>query len=53
MSEPRDGDEILLAVEDVSLSFGGVRAISDVSFDIRKGESARSSGRTAPARPRC
>ena len=31
-------DEVLLAVEDVSLSFGGVRAISDVSFDIRKGE---------------
>jgi branched-chain amino acid transport system ATP-binding protein len=32
------GDEILLGVENVSLSFGGVRAISDVSFDIRKGE---------------
>jgi branched-chain amino acid transport system ATP-binding protein len=30
--------EILLAVENVSLSFGGVRAITDVSFDIRKGE---------------
>ena len=30
--------EILLAVENVSLSFGGVKAISDVSFDIRKGE---------------
>jgi branched-chain amino acid transport system ATP-binding protein len=30
--------ETLLAVEDVSLSFGGVTAIRDVSFDIRKGE---------------
>jgi branched-chain amino acid transport system ATP-binding protein len=30
--------EILLSVENVSLSFGGVRAIRDVSFDIRKGE---------------
>jgi branched-chain amino acid transport system ATP-binding protein len=30
--------EILLAVEKVSLSFGGVKAIRDVSFDIRKGE---------------
>jgi branched-chain amino acid transport system ATP-binding protein len=30
--------ETLLSVEDVSLSFGGVKAISDVSFDIRKGE---------------
>ena len=30
--------EILLSVEQVSLSFGGVRAIRDVSFDIAKGE---------------
>jgi branched-chain amino acid transport system ATP-binding protein len=30
--------EVMLAVEDVSLAFGGVRALSDVSFDIRKGE---------------
>ena len=30
--------EILLSIENVSLSFGGVRAIRDVSFDIRKGE---------------
>ena len=27
-----------LSVENVSLSFGGVKAVSDVSFDIRKGE---------------
>jgi branched-chain amino acid transport system ATP-binding protein len=30
--------DALLVVENVSLSFGGVHAISDVSFDIRKGE---------------
>src|SRR5271156_136570 len=30
--------EPLLSLENVSLSFGGVKAISDVSFDIRKGE---------------
>jgi branched-chain amino acid transport system ATP-binding protein len=30
--------EVLLSAEDVSLSFGGVKAIRDVSFDIRKGE---------------
>jgi branched-chain amino acid transport system ATP-binding protein len=30
--------EVLLGLENVSLSFGGVRAIQDVSFDIRKGE---------------
>jgi branched-chain amino acid transport system ATP-binding protein len=30
--------EVLLAAENVSLSFGGVKALTDVSFDIRKGE---------------
>jgi branched-chain amino acid transport system ATP-binding protein len=34
----REIGEVLLAVEGVSLRFGGVRALSDVSFDIRKGE---------------
>ena len=42
MRAPRRSDiaagEVLLAVENVSLSFGGVKAIRDVSFDIRKGE---------------
>ena len=30
--------DVLFSVENVSLSFGGVKAVSDVSFDIRKGE---------------
>ena len=30
--------EVLLSVENVSLAFGGVHALRDVSFDIRKGE---------------
>jgi branched-chain amino acid transport system ATP-binding protein len=30
--------EALLAVDDISLSFGGVRALADVSFDVRQGE---------------
>jgi len=30
--------EVLLAIENVSLSFGGIKAISDVSFEIRKSE---------------
>ncbi|HRD75489.1 MAG TPA: ATP-binding cassette domain-containing protein, partial [Hyphomicrobiaceae bacterium] len=41
MTVTADGREIgaqLLTVENVSLSFGGVKAIRDVSFDIRKGE---------------
>src|SRR5206468_6586186 len=29
---------VLLADEDVSLAFGGVKAVAGVSFDIRKGE---------------
>jgi branched-chain amino acid transport system ATP-binding protein len=30
--------QVLLAAENVSLAFGGVKALTDVSFDIRKGE---------------
>ena len=30
--------EVLLDVENISLSFGGVKALSDISFDIMKGE---------------
>ncbi|MDH3580917.1 MAG: ABC transporter ATP-binding protein [Hyphomicrobiales bacterium] len=30
--------EAMLSAENVSLSFGGVKAIRDVSFDVRKGE---------------
>ena len=37
-SPQRGTGEVLLAVDGVSLAFGGVKAISDVSFDIRKGE---------------
>ena len=31
-------DAALLSVDNVSLSFGGVAALTDVSFDVRKGE---------------
>jgi branched-chain amino acid transport system ATP-binding protein len=34
----RNFTEVLLSVDNISLSFGGVRALSDISFDIRKGE---------------
>ncbi|MEM6616358.1 MAG: ABC transporter ATP-binding protein [Pseudomonadota bacterium] len=30
--------ETMLAIEDISLSFGGVKAIQDVSFDVKVGE---------------
>jgi branched-chain amino acid transport system ATP-binding protein len=35
--DPAAGD-VLLAVDNVSLAFGGVRALRDVSFDVRRGE---------------
>lgn len=30
--------DTLLSIENISLSFGGVKALNDISFDIRKGE---------------
>ena len=30
--------EVLLSVDNVSLAFGGVKAVTGVSFDIRQGE---------------
>lgn len=35
---PSPAEAPLLDVEDVSLSFGGVRALADVAFDVRPGE---------------
>src|SRR3974390_1859779 len=34
----RQFSEVLLSVDNISLSFGGVRALNNISFDIRKGE---------------
>ncbi|MEM9028947.1 MAG: ABC transporter ATP-binding protein [Pseudomonadota bacterium] len=36
--EARKVGDVVLSIENISLSFGGVRAIRDVSFDIRQGE---------------
>ena len=38
MSGPGTPGEVLLEVEGVSLSFGGVKAINDISFDVREHE---------------
>jgi branched-chain amino acid transport system ATP-binding protein len=38
MSGARSIGEAVLAVENISLSFGGVKALTDVSFDVRQGE---------------
>lgn len=36
--DPIAHGDVLLDVRNVSLSFGGVKAIADISFDVRKGE---------------
>ncbi|MGI6856565.1 ABC transporter ATP-binding protein [Mesorhizobium sp. 1B3] len=41
VAAPDDGiprGEVLLDIRNVSLSFGGVKAVTDISFDVRKGE---------------
>ena len=38
MTNERTFNETLLSVDNIRLSFGGVDAISDVSFDIKRGE---------------
>ena len=37
-SRSRSFNQVLLTVENISLSFGGVKALSDISFDIAQGE---------------
>jgi branched-chain amino acid transport system ATP-binding protein len=38
MGEPRDSGEVVLAIDNISLAFGGVKALSEVSFDVRAHE---------------
>ncbi|KAA3632697.1 MAG: ABC transporter ATP-binding protein [Proteobacteria bacterium] len=38
MSDERKFDKVLLDVRQISLSFGGVKALENISFDIREGE---------------
>jgi len=37
-ADQRISDEVLMSVRNIRLSFGGVKALRDVSFDIAKGE---------------
>jgi branched-chain amino acid transport system ATP-binding protein len=36
--DDRISDEVILKVDDISLSFGGIKAIENVSFDVKRGE---------------
>ena len=38
MSGARERGDVILAVEGISLAFGGVKALTDVSFDVREHE---------------
>ena len=38
MSQPRNVGEVVLSIDNIALSFGGVKALSDVSFDVRAHE---------------
>ena len=38
MPAENNRDDILLSVDHISLSFGGVRALEDINFDIRQKE---------------
>jgi len=38
MGEARNIGEVVLAIDDISLAFGGVKALSEVSFDVRARE---------------
>ena len=38
MTEPRDIGEVVLAIDNISLAFGGVKALSEVSFEVREHE---------------
>jgi len=38
MTDARKAGDTILEVKDISLSFGGVKALTDVSFDIKQGE---------------
>src|SRR6516165_10918015 len=38
MSDARRTGEVILALENISLAFGGVKALTDISFDVREHE---------------
>jgi hypothetical protein len=45
--------DVIVDLQNISLRFGGVKALTDISFNVRSTRSAPSSAPTAPARARC
>ncbi len=52
MSANPSSRQVVLQIDRLAISFGGLVALASVSFDVREGEIASLIGRTAPARPR-
>src|SRR5579863_9517371 len=50
---PAAPEDIILDVRNLSRSFGGLKAVQNVSFKLQRNEILASSAPTAPARPRC
>lgn len=44
---------VMMEMKNITLRFGGVKAITDISFDIRQGEIRAIIGPNGPANPRC
>jgi len=44
MNENRKIGDVILDLQNISLSFGGVKALTDISFDVREHEIRASSG---------
>jgi hypothetical protein len=48
-----EGSSAMIAIRDITVTFGGVVALNKVTVDLTDQRSSASSGRTAPARRRC
>ena len=53
MAESRHLGDIILKVDHISLSFGGIKALIDISFQVRSGNFWPSSAPTARAKAPC
>ena len=47
-----EGADAILRVEDINLSFGGVKAITSVGFEVNRGELISVIGPNSTGRPR-
>ena len=53
MARERSENNVKIKIDNLSLSFGGVKALVDVSLEVRENEILAISAPTVPARPVC